>query len=312
MGVFVGIFMGVVGIVPVGMLASLFNGDWYAIGILVFGLALTFGARIIAIMLAAWIDRGEAGINSNSPSLSLAPQPSKRALVTVLGLVLVGSVGVWLVATQRTVAEDPFIAEINRGDFATALRRIRPLAEQGNASAQNELAFLYSYGYGVPQNDAEAMKWYRKAADQGNADAQSNLGRMEAAAAYGRRDYATALRLYRPLADQGDTNAQTFLGFSYANGQDVPRNYAEAVKWYRLAADQGDAVAQYDLGLMYDDGYGVPQDYVRAHMWFNLSAAQGDQDGIKNRDDVSLKMTPAQLAEAQKLAREWKPKSTRR
>src|SRR5450759_3371220 len=74
MGVFVGIFMGVVGIVPVGMLASLFNGDWYAIGILVFGLALTFGARIIAIMLAAWIDRDKAGINSNPP-----PQPSRRA-----------------------------------------------------------------------------------------------------------------------------------------------------------------------------------------------------------------------------------------
>src|ERR1019366_44455 len=51
-GVFVGVIMGVVGIVPLGMLASLFNGDWYAIGILVFGLALTFGARIIAIMLA--------------------------------------------------------------------------------------------------------------------------------------------------------------------------------------------------------------------------------------------------------------------
>jgi uncharacterized protein len=135
---------------------------------------------------------------------------------------------------------------------------------------------MYANGQGVPRNDAEAVKWDRLA------------------------------------ADQGDTNAQTFLGFSYANGQGVPRNYAEAVKWYRLAAEQGNVVAQYDLGLMYNDGNGVPQDYVRAHMWFNLSAAQGDQDGIKNRDDVSSKMTPAQLAEAQKLAREWKPKSTRR
>jgi hypothetical protein len=52
---------------------------------------------------------------------------------------------------------------------------------------------------------------------------------------------------------------------------------------------------------------GVLQDYVRAHMWFNLSAAQGYQDAVKNRDMVALRMTPSQIAEAQKLAREWKP-----
>jgi hypothetical protein len=76
---------------------------------------------------------------------------------------------------------------------------------------------------------------------------------------------------------------------------------------YRLAADQGDASGQTKLGAMYGNGQGVPQDYVLAHMWFNLSAAQGDQLGAKNRDIVAQRMTPAQLAEAQKLAREWKP-----
>jgi uncharacterized protein len=59
---------------------------------------------------------------------------------------------------------------------------------------------------------------------------------------------------------------------------------------------------------MYANGWGVPQDVVRAHMWSNLSAAQGDQDAAKNRDDFArLMMTPAQIAEAQKLAREWQP-----
>ena len=52
----------------------------------------------------------------------------------------------------------------------------------------------------------------------------------------------------------------------------------------------------------------MPQDYVRAHMWFNLSAAQGNQDAAKNRDNIAKRMTPAQIAEAQKLAREWQPK----
>jgi hypothetical protein len=91
----------------------------------------------------------------------------------------------------------------------------------------------------------------------------------------------------------------------------VPQNYAEAVKWYRKAADQGLAGAQNMLGFMYDLGHGVPQNYVRAHMWFNLAAAQGNQDAAGVRDLFEQDMTPAQLAEAQKLAREWKPKPER-
>ena len=77
------------------------------------------------------------------------------------------------------------------------------------------------------------------------------------------------------------------------------------VKWYRLAADQGLDLAQSNLGNMYDNGYGVPQDYIQAHMWFNLAAAQGNEDAIGNRDIIAGKMTPSQIEEAQRLAREW-------
>ena len=94
----------------------------------------------------------------------------------------------------------------------------------------------------------------------------------------------------------------------YANGQGVPQDYAAAVSWYRKAAEQGYAAAQFNLGVMYDKGQGVPQDYVQAHKWWNLAAANGDADAIKSRDIVAKKMTPAQIAEVQKLAREWKPK----
>ena len=61
------------------------------------------------------------------------------------------------------------------------------------------------------------------------------------------------------------------------------------------------------LGLMYEQGKGVPQDYVLAYMWLNLSAAQGQETAVKVRDIVAGKMTPEQLAEAQRLARDWKP-----
>jgi TPR repeat protein len=101
----------------------------------------------------------------------------------------------------------------------------------------------------------------------------------------------------------------------YAGGQGVPQDHDQAAKWYRLAADQGGAQASYNLGLAYAKGEGVSQDNITAHMYFNLAAArfpasesQNRSQAIKNRDLVASKMTPAEVAQAQTSAREWKPK----
>ncbi len=123
-----------------------------------------------------------------------------------------------------------------------------------------------------------------------------------------RGDYATALRIFRQLADQGDAFAQTNLGLMYSKGQSVAQDYAATVRWYRKAADQGYAYAQYNLGFMYEKGHGVTQDNVQAHMWYSLAAARGNKIARNKRDLLAEKMTPAQIAEAQRLAREWKPK----
>ena len=130
-------------------------------------------------------------------------------------------------------------------------------------------------------------------------------------AARDRKDYATALRLFRSLAEQGDVTAQTRLGDMYEQGQSVPQDYALAVLWYRRAADQGFKVAQWLVGTYYQTGYGVQQDYVQAHMWYNLSATQGWGAAVFARAALEREMTQAQIAEAQKLAREWKPKPER-
>ena len=153
-------------------------------------------------------------------------------------------------------------------DDITALKK---KAEQGNASSQISLGFRYLTGQGIPQDYKEAVKWYRKAAEQGDAAGQYGLGVL------------------------------------YDKGQGVPQDYKEAVKWYRKAAEQGNAVAQSNLGSMYGNGQGVPQDYIEAHKWLNLAAAEGNEIASKNRDIVAKRMTPEQIAEAQKLAREWKP-----
>ncbi len=159
-----------------------------------------------------------------------------------------------------------------RGDYATALTKFRPLAQQGNAKAQFNLGLMYAKGRGVPQDDAEAVRWYQLAAEQGDAGAQYNLGVM------------------------------------YDLGRGVPQDDAEALRWYRRAAEQGDADAQHNLGLMYAKGRGVPRDYVQAYMWVNLAVAQGREDARMARDILAEQMTLAQMDEARRLAREWKPK----
>jgi uncharacterized protein len=159
-----------------------------------------------------------------------------------------------------------------RGDYATALREWQPLAEQGQALAQYNLGLLYANGQGVSKDDAQAQQWYEKAAAQGHADAQVNLGIL------------------------------------YDYGRGVAQDYKKAVYWYRLSAKQGNELAQRQLGLMFERGDGVPQDYVQAYMWYTLGAANGAKRGAALRDALAKRMTPDQIAEAQQLAQEWKPK----
>jgi hypothetical protein len=167
-------------------------------------------------------------------------------------------------------------------DFETSLRECKPLAEAGEADAQTRLAWMYRAGKSVSKDWVEAERWYRKAAEQGSAEAQVALGNMH----------------YRCGRE---------IGSLCASATPVYPDYAEAVKWYRKAAEQGDSWGQIYLGRMYVAGQGVPQDYVLAHKWANLATAQ-KSFVTRERDLVAAKMTPEQIAEAQRLAREWKPK----
>ena len=127
--------------------------------------------------------------------------------------------------------------------------------------------------------------------------------------AYNREDFATALREWRPLAEQGDARAQFSFGLLYENGDGVPRDYAKARQWYEKAAAQGDAKAQLYLGMQCSFGQGGPVDLVQAYMWYSLAAGNGNAHAPGYRDDLTRQMTPAQIAEAQKRAREWKSKA---
>ena len=154
-------------------------------------------------------------------------------------------------------------------DFATAIKLYGLLAVQGEASAQFILGTMYDQGMGAPQDYAVAAKWYRMAADQGLAEAQMKLGGL------------------------------------YATGQGVLQDDVEAAKWFLLAAHKGVTKAQEVLGLMYASGKGVPQDNVQAYVWSNLAAAGGNTLAGRLRDTYAKHMTRDQIADAQRIAREW-------
>ncbi len=161
------------------------------------------------------------------------------------------------------------------GDYGAALRELKPLAEQGDARAQFNLAIMYDRGEGVAQDYAEAVTWYRRAARQGHALAQSNLGVMYHHGLGVRRNYAEAQRWYRRAAKQDDAEAPFYLGIMYHRGEGVPLDYGEAAKWYLRAADRGSAKGQFSLGVVYSEGQGVPQDNGEALTWYALAAAHG-------------------------------------
>ena len=109
--------------------------------------------------------------------------------------------------------------------------------------------------------------------------------------------------------EQGHITAQFNLGWMYDFSRGVPRDDAEAGTWYRKAAEQGHIEAKNNLGVMYAEGRGVPQDYVEAHMWLNLAASRSSGSSrertVATRDRVAEQMTPANLSDAQRRAREW-------
>lgn len=154
-------------------------------------------------------------------------------------------------------------------EFNTAFKKWNPFAE-ADADAQYVIGDKYFSGrLGADQDFKIAAKWYRLAAEQGNAKAQDSLGLI------------------------------------YRNGLGVTRDYKESVRWSKLAAEQGQAYSQGRLGLMFAKGQGVVQDFTQAYKWHSIAVANGDKLAEMDRNNLEKQMTPDQISEAKKLAREW-------
>jgi len=183
-----------------------------------------------------------------------------------------------------------------------------------DAEGQYNLGLKFANGQGVSQDYTKAVQWYQRAAEQDHVAAQFHLGVLYEEGRCVARDYIQAMQWFQKVADKGFPVAQYNLGVMYAKGQGVPQDYVQAVFRWQKAANQGNAAAQFALGVAYSNGEGVSHDYVQAYKWFYLTAAcstASDTElhdiAIKERDEVSAKMTPAQIDEAEKLARKWRP-----
>jgi S1-C subfamily serine protease len=148
---------------------------------------------------------------------------------------------------------------------------VKAKAETGDSGSEYQLGLCYYKGDGVEKDFSEAVEWYRKAAEQGFAAAQSMLGTC------------------------------------YFRGEGVPKDFTEAVKWLRKAAERNNVHAQANLGLCYATGQGVPKDDVEGYKWGLLAAAKGNEAAKKNIVMAESRMTRDEIAQGQKLARDFTP-----
>ena len=134
-------------------------------------------------------------------------------------------------------------------DFKTTKQQ----AEQGDATAQNNLGNMYYTGDGVEKNSIKAVYWYTKASQQDNPQAQAQLGYM------------------------------------YYTGDGVKQDYKQALYWLKKSAWHGNAKAQYSLGLMYEHGQGVDKHTGQARYWYTKSAEQGNAQATAKLEKLSVK-----------------------
>jgi len=187
--------------------------------------------------------------------------------VGIVGAVVAaGAIGWNLGAVResaRVVPNEPEQAARVTPRFATAAK----LAEKNDPAAEYEIARMYAQGDAVAQNSAEGRKWLERSAQHGNVDAQYEL--------------AMALK----------------------EGRGVVQDYERAVKWLHMAAEAGHGPSQFELGIVYRLGTGVTANNSKAYTWLNLAAAQGIAGAAPARDAVLRLLSPADIIEAQALAR---------
>ncbi|MGH8584589.1 MAG: tetratricopeptide repeat protein [Gammaproteobacteria bacterium] len=185
-----------------------------------------------------------------------------------------------------------------RGDYATALASLRPLAEQGNVDAQFHLGLMYANGHGVPEDRQRAAEWFDKAVGKFDASAPFNIGVMYYEGKGVAKDRKIAAEWFYKAAELGDSEAQFNLALMYDRGDGIASNMDEAIKWYEQAALQGVTDAQVTLGDIYIEDRVAPVDRVKSFVWYYFAAKGGNKRAAEARDRLAKALGPEHFSKA--------------
>lgn len=258
------------------------DGEYRIIDVLVDGISLAMTHRS---EFASIIQRGDlekllrimrtedVERSWRSRSLSLLALSASRAEWSMLAAALM-----FRSASPASIDADKALSDFERGYYRLSLRAWTVLANRGDAEGQYFLGQLYAQGRGAPQDFAKAALWFGES------------------------------------ASQGYSHSQFALGYLSETGRGVSKDQSSALKWYGLAADQSLAMAHNNVGLMYEEGRGVRQDYAQAYMRYSLAISLSNLNpgtAIQNLNSLTEKMTSTQIAQAERLAREWQQKNLR-
>jgi len=198
------------------------------------------------------------------------------------------------------------------GDYATAIKEWKSLAEEGNTAAQWNLYLSYQ-----KKNKYEkADYWLNQAAKNGYERAQCRVARIY----QNKEKYRKAVYWYTKAAQKGNSWAQYCLGSIYKKGRGVLQDLEKTRQLYTQAALQGESMAQRDLGEMFYEGEGGPIDFIQAYAWWTLFATYDEnthefaedlrdiyrskaQDLIDSKG-TNKKMTPEEINKAKNLTKE--------
>jgi TPR repeat protein len=186
-------------------------------------------------------------------------------------------------------------------DLSAAKKWLAKSAEANHDQAQFCIAILSD----TPE---EAARWFIKAADNGHHGAQVRAGLAFLHGSGVEADVDRAIGYFSQAAEQGNVAANFYLGISYKSQGDS-ENLRRAASAFQVAADHNDIDSQRHLGALYAEGSGVPRDVVLSYKWFNIAAGQGDDLAARARDALEEVMLRTQVAEAQRLSRNFRPVS---
>ena len=218
--------------------------------------------------------------------------------------------------SAQSSADNAYVSELNDGliaysteEYPLALQLLEALAKKNVPLAQLLIGRLFANGLGGPKDCDRAVTWLTRAAQNGNGEAAFDLASFSEQGRCVPHSTSQALTWYGVAAANDNTEAPNAIGEIYLGGADIAPDLPRAFFWFKRGVKLYDPMAYYHLGEMYAAGKGAPRDLIEAYKWFDLAAglfAFQLNRGTEARDKIREKLMPAQVAEGQKRASEYR------